>query len=79
MSTNLGVISKSFHFCIFPGEVGFLSEKRRINVAVTRARRHLAVICDSDTVCRDPFIATLVNYMTNHGDVLSADQILQSK
>ncbi|RUS87677.1 hypothetical protein EGW08_004518 [Elysia chlorotica] len=58
-------------------EVGFLSEKRRINVAVTRARRHLAVICDSDTVCHDPFIASLVNYMTEHGDVLSADQVLQ--
>ena len=35
------------------GEVGFLSEKRRINVAVTRARRHLAVIGDSETVSHD--------------------------
>lgn len=60
------------------GEVGFLSEKRRINVAVTRARRHLAVICDSETVCHDPFIASLVNYMTEHGDVLAADQVLQN-
>ncbi|GFS16911.1 DNA-binding protein SMUBP-2 [Elysia marginata] len=60
------------------GEVGFLSEKRRINVAVTRARRHLAVICDSDTVCNDPFIASLINYMTDRGDVLSAHQILEN-
>ena len=35
---------------LFLGEVGFLSEKRRINVAVTRARIHLAVIGDSETV-----------------------------
>uniref|UniRef100_A0A1I8F709 Ubiquitin carboxyl-terminal hydrolase 14 n=1 Tax=Macrostomum lignano TaxID=282301 RepID=A0A1I8F709_9PLAT len=34
------------------GIVGFLSEHRRLNVAVTRARRHLCVIGDCDTVGR---------------------------
>ncbi|KAF2740239.1 P-loop containing nucleoside triphosphate hydrolase protein [Polyplosphaeria fusca] len=33
-------------------EVGFLGEKRRLNVAMTRPRRHLCVIGDSDTVGR---------------------------
>ncbi|CAK8683282.1 unnamed protein product [Clavelina lepadiformis] len=51
------------------GEVGFLSDKRRLNVAVTRARRHLAVICDSGTVCQDDFIKTLVDYINEHGEV----------
>ncbi|CAO3635804.1 unnamed protein product [Cunninghamella blakesleeana] len=32
------------------GQVGFLQEKRRLNVAMTRAKRHLCVICDSDTL-----------------------------
>ncbi|CAL1546219.1 unnamed protein product [Lymnaea stagnalis] len=59
------------------GEVGFLAEKRRINVAVTRARRHLTVVCDTETVSHDPFIKSLVDYMTGKGEVLSAHQYIQ--
>jgi len=33
-------------------EVGFLAERRRLNVAMTRAKKHLAVICDAETVGR---------------------------
>ena len=32
------------------GEVGFLSEYRRMNVAVTRAKRFVCLVGDSDTV-----------------------------
>ncbi|KAI7967210.1 hypothetical protein MJO29_000487 [Puccinia striiformis f. sp. tritici] len=34
------------------GVVGFLSERRRLNVAMTRAKRHLTVIGDSDTLSK---------------------------
>ncbi|KAF2759120.1 DNA helicase [Pseudovirgaria hyperparasitica] len=33
-------------------EVGFLGERRRLNVAMTRPKRHLAIIGDSETVGR---------------------------
>ncbi|KAK2793024.1 hypothetical protein FQN52_002172 [Onygenales sp. PD_12] len=34
------------------GEVGFLGEKRRLNVAMTRPKRHLCVCGDSETIRR---------------------------
>ncbi|XP_078539014.1 DNA-binding protein SMUBP-2 [Lissotriton helveticus] len=58
------------------GDVGFLSEDRRINVAITRARRHLAIICDSRTVGSHKFLKTLVNYMTENGEVRTAFEYL---
>lgn len=33
-------------------EVGFLGEKRRLNVAMTRPKRHLCIIGDSDTISK---------------------------
>ncbi|XP_039600764.1 DNA-binding protein SMUBP-2 isoform X2 [Polypterus senegalus] len=59
------------------GDVGFLAENRRINVAVTRARRHLAVVCDSRTICHHSFLKSLVDYMTNHGEVRTAFEYLE--
>ena len=34
-------------------KLGFLKEERRLNVAITRARRHLMVICDCATISKD--------------------------
>ncbi|NXL99480.1 SMBP2 protein, partial [Tyrannus savana] len=58
------------------GEVGFLAEERRINVAVTRARRHVAVVCDSHTVGSQPFLRRLLEHFSQHGHVRSAFEYL---
>ena len=52
--------------------MGFLADKRRINVAVTRARRHLCLVCDSETLSSEPFLEGLVEYAFEHGEVRSA-------
>jgi superfamily I DNA and/or RNA helicase len=49
------------------GEVGFLAETRRMNVALTRARRKLLVVGDSATVTAEPFFARLVDYWESIG------------
>jgi superfamily I DNA and/or RNA helicase len=53
-------------------EVGFLADRRRLNVAVTRARRHVAVIADSATISNDPFLSDLITYFETHGEYRSA-------
>ncbi len=49
------------------GEVGFLSDSRRMNVALTRARRKLIVIGDSGTLGADEFFTTLLTWFDEIG------------
>ena len=44
------------------GVIGFLTDIRRMNVAMTRARKKLVVIGDSATLSRLPFYADFISY-----------------
>jgi predicted DNA helicase len=54
------------------GEVGFLADVRRMNVALTRARKKLLVVGDSATVSRHPFYEAFVRHAQEAGAWVSA-------
>ena len=47
--------------------IGFLSDHRRINVAMTRAKKKLILIGDSSTLVEDPFFESLFQYVQKYG------------
>lgn len=52
-------------------EVGFLSDFRRLNVAVTRARLHCCIFGDGPTICGDQVLASLYGYCLDNAKVLN--------
>lgn len=56
------------------GDVGFLGEKRRLNVAMTRPRRHLCVIGDSETVGKgSKFLKRWMEHLEKEADLRYPD------
>ena len=49
------------------GEIGFLSDTRRMNVALTRAKRKLIVIGDSATLASNEFYSNMISYFETIG------------
>ena len=49
------------------GEIGFLADTRRMNVALTRSRRKLIVVGDSATLGGHEFYAAMLSYFESIG------------
>jgi len=54
------------------GEIGFLADIRRMNVAMTRAKKKLVIVGDSSTLARLPFYTDLISYSETIGGYQSA-------
>jgi superfamily I DNA and/or RNA helicase len=52
------------------GEIGFLDEPRRFNVAVTRARRKAVVVGDAGTVATGDVFDAFIRYAEDEGRVV---------
>lgn len=58
------------------GEIGFLKDIRRTNVAMTRARRQLVMVGDSATLGSHNFYNQLVEFCTNTNNYQSAFELM---
>lgn len=48
------------------GQIGFLNDLRRMNVAMTRARMKLIIFGNKETLCHHPFYRKLIEYIDNN-------------
>ncbi|MDZ4725834.1 MAG: AAA domain-containing protein [Leptospira sp.] len=59
------------------GEIGFLSDFKRLNVALTRAKYHLIIIGDSGTLCQNHLYQKLYNTVEKMGDIRSIYEFME--
>ena len=52
------------------GEIGFLRDQRRLNVALTRARRKLVLVGDRTTLRQDPLYRDLLRFLEERGAIV---------
>lgn len=53
------------------GDIGFLKDYRRTNVAISRAKKRCLIIGDSATIGHDAFYSQLLDYIEQHGNYRS--------
>ena len=53
------------------GQIGFLNDLRRMNVAMTRARMKLVILGEADTLSRHPFYRKLIEHLQSTEDSFS--------
>jgi len=59
------------------GEIGFLSDARRMNVALTRAKRKMIIVGDSATLATDNFFQSLLTWIEQTGNYRTAWEFVE--
>ncbi len=57
------------------GEIGFLKDLRRLNVAITRAKRKLICIGDASTLGHDTIYKEFLDYIAKEGKIVCAKEV----
>jgi superfamily I DNA and/or RNA helicase len=61
------------------GDIGFLSDIRRMNVGMTRARRKLLLVGDSSTLSANAFYRDLLAYVKQIGGYCAASEVADNE
>jgi superfamily I DNA and/or RNA helicase len=57
-------------------KIGFLKDYRRINVALTRAKKKLIIFADSSTIGQDPFYQQLLDFIEKNANYKSVFELI---
>lgn len=53
------------------GLIGFLTDERRLNVAITRAKKKLIIIGDKETIIKYPLFKDFIDYIDKNGKIIT--------
>ncbi|ETB57930.1 hypothetical protein YYC_04719 [Plasmodium yoelii 17X] len=56
--------------------IGFLKDYRRLNVAITRAKRHVVIVGNSNTISNDDVLNELYETVLNYGKVYLVNELI---
>ncbi|SCN60094.1 dna2/nam7 helicase family member, putative [Plasmodium chabaudi chabaudi] len=56
--------------------IGFLKDYRRLNVAITRAKRHIVIVGNSNTISNDDVLNELYETVLDHGKVYLVNELI---
>ncbi len=60
------------------GQIGFLRDLRRMNVAMTRARMKLIIVGNTQTLSRHRFYRELTEHFRRHGEIIEVQPIVNN-